>query len=279
MASFITVDRKILKWEWYQDVKVFHLFLYFLLRANWEDGRWKGIEVKRGQLITGRLQLSKDTGLSEMEIRTCRKKLIATGEITVKVTNKYSIITICKYNTYQNKYDQSNQQNNQQNNQQVTNNQPTSNQQVTTNNNSINNNKEEVTSITKDNAALSENLIVPEMFKKFKNQLKDYPAFVENDFKPLFSIAKFLNSQLGLNGNPTLNQSQIVSEWQKICVVISNDNFYRTKTLSTISNQIQEIYQIHKNGTKKNNGGIKSNGGQLASNAIVKSDKSFNTSL
>lgn len=279
MASFITVDRKILKWEWYQDVKVFHLFLYFLLRANWEDGRWKGIEVKRGQLITGRLQLSKDTGLSEMEIRTCRKKLIATGEITVKVTNKYSIITICKYNTYQNKYDQSNQQNNQQNNQQVTSNQPTSNQQVTTNNNSINNNKEEVTSITKDNAALSENLIVPEMFKKFKNQLKDYPAFVENDFKPLFSIAKFLNNQLGLNGNPTLNQSQIVSEWQKICVVISNDNFYRTKTLSTISNQIQEIYQIHKNGTKKHNGGIKSNGGQLASNAIVKSDKPFNTSL
>ncbi len=142
MASFITVDRKILKWEWYQDVKVFHLFLYFLLRANWEDGRWKGIEVKRGQLITGRLQLSKDTGLSEMEIRTCRKKLIATGEITVKITNKYSIITICKYDTYQTKYDQSNQQNNQQVNQQVTNEQPTSNQQVTTNN-TLNNNKEE----------------------------------------------------------------------------------------------------------------------------------------
>jgi len=143
MASFITVDRKILKWEWYQDVKVFHLFLYFLLRANWEDGRWKGIEVKRGQLITGRLKLSKDTGLSEMEIRTCLNKLKTTGEITIKATSKYSIITICKYDTYQSKYDNSNQQNNQQVNQRTTNNQPTINQQITTNNNSINNKEED----------------------------------------------------------------------------------------------------------------------------------------
>lgn len=141
MASFITVDRKILKWEWYQDVKVFHLFLYFLLRANWEDGRWKGIEVKRGQLITGRLKLSKDTGLTENEIRTCQTKLKTTGEITIKSTSKYSIITICKYDTYQNKFDNSNQQINHQSNQPLTNNQPAINQQLTTNN-TLNNNKE-----------------------------------------------------------------------------------------------------------------------------------------
>lgn len=149
MASFITVDRKILKWEWYQDVKVFHLFLYFLLRANWEDGRWKGIEVKRGQLISGRLKLSKDTGLSEMEIRTCINKLKTTNEITTKVTNKYTIITICKYDVYQNRYDQSNQQLNQQANQRTTNEQPTINQQLTTNN-TPNNNKEEDNSHKKE---------------------------------------------------------------------------------------------------------------------------------
>jgi len=140
MASFITVDRKILKWEWYQDVKVFHLFLYFLLRANWEDGRWKGIDVKRGQLITGRLQLSKDTGLSEREIRTCLEKLKTTGEIAIKTTSKYSIVTICKYDVYQNKYDKTDQQNDQQNDQRKTNERPTSDQQTTTNN-TLNNNK------------------------------------------------------------------------------------------------------------------------------------------
>lgn len=141
MAGFITIDRKILKWEWYQDIKVFHLFLYLILRANWEDGRWKGIHVKRGQVITGRLQLSKDTGLSEMEIRTCLKKLKSTNEITVKSTSKNSVITICKYDYYQNKFDATNQHINQQLIQQVTSNQPTSNQQLTINNTS--NNKEE----------------------------------------------------------------------------------------------------------------------------------------
>lgn len=142
MASFITVDRKILKWEWYQDVKVFHLFLYFLLRANWEDGRWKGVEVKRGQLITGRLKLSKDTGLSEREIRTCLTKLKTTNEIAIKTTSKYSIVTVCKYDTYQNKFDKSDQYIDQQNVQRETNERPTRDQQTTTNNNT-NNNKEE----------------------------------------------------------------------------------------------------------------------------------------
>lgn len=142
MASFITVDRKILKWEWYQDIKVFHLFLYMLLRANWEDGRWKGIDVKRGQLITGRLQLNKDTGLSEREIRTCLNKLKTTGEIAIKATSKYSIITICKYDVYQNKYDKSDQQIDQQIDQRETNKRPTNDQQTTTNN-TLNKNKEE----------------------------------------------------------------------------------------------------------------------------------------
>lgn len=143
MASFITVDRKILKWEWYQDVKVFHLFLYFLLRANWEDGRWKGIDVKRGQLITGRLKLSKDTGLSEREIRTCLTKLKTTNEIAIKTTSKYSIITVCKYDVYQNKFDKTDQQIDQQHVQRETNKRPTSDQQTTTNNNSINNKEED----------------------------------------------------------------------------------------------------------------------------------------
>jgi hypothetical protein len=142
MASFITVDRKILKWEWYQDIKVFHLFLYMLLRANWEDGRWKGVDVKRGQLITGRLQLNKDTGLSEREIRTCLNKLKTTGEIAIKTTSKYSVITICKYDVYQNKYDKSDQQIDQQIDQRETNKRPTRDQQTTTNN-TLNNKEEE----------------------------------------------------------------------------------------------------------------------------------------
>lgn len=94
----------------------------------------------------------------------------------------------------------------------------------------------------------NENLLVPEMFNAFKKSLPQYPSFVDKDFKPLFNIAKFIHEQSGLNGDFIKNQSVIVQEWVKMCDTISNDNFYKTKTLSTISNSIQEIYQITKNG-------------------------------
>jgi len=142
MVGHIKIDRKILNWEWYQDLKVFHLFLYLLLKANHKDGNWKGINIKRGDVIIGRLKCSKDTGLTENEIRTCLKKLKLTNEITTKPTNKYTVVTICKYDFYQSNNFTNNQEINQQTEQSATNKSPTNHQQLTTNNNS--NNKEEI---------------------------------------------------------------------------------------------------------------------------------------
>ena len=78
-----------------------HLFIHLLLSANHEDGRWQGVEVKRGQLITGRKALSEATGISEKAIRTTLNKLALTREIRRETASKFSIITICKYNEYQ----------------------------------------------------------------------------------------------------------------------------------------------------------------------------------
>ena len=117
--SFIVINRKILKWHWYDDVNVTRLFIHLLLIANWEDKKWHGILVKRGQVITGRKTLSKETGLSEQQVRTSLDKLISTKEITKSTTNKYTIITVNNYTKYQNY------------NQQATNKQPTNNQQTT----------------------------------------------------------------------------------------------------------------------------------------------------
>lgn len=83
----------------------------------------------RGQLITGRKRISKDTGISERSIRTCIKRLKSTSEVSVKTTNKYSIITLCNYDDYQ----VSTEQNDQQNDQLTANKRPASDQQVTTN--------------------------------------------------------------------------------------------------------------------------------------------------
>jgi predicted transcriptional regulator len=128
MEGWICLHRKFLQWEWAGDANMVALFIYLLLMANTDDGyKWKGIALDRGQLLTGRKELSKKTGLSEQTVRTCLKRLESTNEITIKSTNKYSIITICNYRTYQDKQENNNQQFNRQSNKQPTNNQPTTN--------------------------------------------------------------------------------------------------------------------------------------------------------
>ena len=154
MVGHIKVDRKILDWGWYQDIKVFHFFLYLLLKANHKEGYWKGVKISRGQVVIGREKAALDTGLTENEIRTCVKKLILTNEKTSKSTNKFTIITICKYGHYQDGNYAINQQINQQINQPLTNNSPTINQPLTTNNNGNNDNKDNKVFI---NMAKSEN--------------------------------------------------------------------------------------------------------------------------
>lgn len=114
MVGHIKIDRKILNWEWYSDYKMVHLFIHLLLKANYRDNTWQGIVIKRGQLITGLSKLSGNTGLTVSQTRTCLDKLQTTGEITIKTTNKFSIITICKYDTYQSEKNQNSKQNSKQ---------------------------------------------------------------------------------------------------------------------------------------------------------------------
>jgi len=130
--SWIKLYRKFEEWEWFHISEMVHLFINLLIKANNKDRKWRGILIKRGQLITGRIQLSQDTGISEQSIRTYLERLKSTSEITIKSTNKYSIITILKYDDYQVIPIETNQQINQQTNQQLTSNQPATNQQLTT---------------------------------------------------------------------------------------------------------------------------------------------------
>jgi len=90
-----------MEWEWYTNSDMVHLFIHLLINANHKDGLWNGTEVKRGQFVTGYLSLSRHTGISIRTIRTCIKRLKSTSEITIQTTNKYSIITINKYDSYQ----------------------------------------------------------------------------------------------------------------------------------------------------------------------------------
>ena len=136
--GWIKLHRKLINWEWYCMSEMVHLFLHLILIANHKPKKWQSIEIGRGQLATGRIRLSKETGLSEQTIRTCLRRLKSTNEITIKSTSRFSIITICNYDSYNLGEIESNQLNNQQS----TSNQPAINQQLTTNKNVKNVKKE-----------------------------------------------------------------------------------------------------------------------------------------
>ena len=99
--AWIKLYAKFLKWEWFQNSYMVHLFLYLLLEANYEDKKWMGRTIYRGQLVTSISRLSDATGLSIKQIRTCLDRLQQTGEITKKSTNKWTIITVSNYESYQ----------------------------------------------------------------------------------------------------------------------------------------------------------------------------------
>ena len=100
--GYIKIDRNILKWGWYNNIKTCHLFFHLLIRANYKEGIFMGTKIERGQLATSHGNLGNETGLTVDEIRTALRHLESTGEITVTRKPRYIVITVVKYSEYQN---------------------------------------------------------------------------------------------------------------------------------------------------------------------------------
>ena len=109
-TGWIKLHRKFIDWEWFDKSEMVHIFLFLLLSANHKDGNWHGINIKRGQALTGLIKINSSTGITIQKIRTCLKHLESTNEIIVKSTNKYSMITICNYDSYQDEKQEDNKQ-------------------------------------------------------------------------------------------------------------------------------------------------------------------------
>ena len=137
--GWIKLHRALMDWEWYDDIITRGIFIHCLLRANHTDVNWRGMELKRGQFVTSLKHLADENGVSVQTLRTHLKRLKSTSELTIKSTNKYSIITVCKYASYQSEKSEANKQTNKQTNKQVTSNQHATNNQVTTDKNNNNN--------------------------------------------------------------------------------------------------------------------------------------------
>ena len=161
---YIKLSTDICKWEWFTDGNMLKLWIYLLTNAQqFKETRFKGLVIQRGQVIVGRKKLAKELKMSEQQIRSCINRLKSTNEITTKSTNKYTLITIVKYDKFQTNLTDINQQSNQVLNQRVTNKQPTNNQQTTTSNRD----KREIKKESKESIY---DVVSIESFKDFKDR-------------------------------------------------------------------------------------------------------------
>jgi len=119
-GNFIKLNRSILKWEWYDDINTKAVFLHALLKANYEEGAYRGHKLMPGDVVFGRKKWAEQLGLSERQVRTAIEHLKETGEIsTIKTTNRFTVLRIENWALYQSKDGE------------TTNKRPTSDQQAT----------------------------------------------------------------------------------------------------------------------------------------------------
>jgi biotin operon repressor len=102
----------------------FTLWMWILCNAARKPlkyiARGEQIQLETGELVVGRKKLSTELRISEQSVRTSLEHLKRWGNLTIRSTNRFSIVKVTNWETYQ----ETETQINQQINQEVTSNQP-----------------------------------------------------------------------------------------------------------------------------------------------------------
>lgn len=106
LPGYILLWRQFMETSFFTDSIAVHLAVYLLLEANHKPRNitFNGSEltIYRGQTITGRQKISEALGMNESIVYRKLMLLERTGFCTIKSNNRFSIITICKYEEFQN---------------------------------------------------------------------------------------------------------------------------------------------------------------------------------
>ena len=247
METWVKVYRKLLEWEWHTEPNMVSLFLHLIVLANYEDKRWHGIVIKRGQLATSLISLSDITGISVQSVRTCLKRLEETGEILQKSTNKFRVITICKYDIYQDVTNADQQTTNKQ----LTNNQQTTNKQLTTTKEykEDKNNKKKI--LSKDN--IKEKVCIAPEFEVVFNTWLEYKHERRESYKSPKSVQACYNKLLKLaNGNPLIAglivEQSMANNWAGLFPLKSDNNGLDNKQAKLIADGANAIAALEAEG-------------------------------
>ena len=125
--GYIKLWRKIFDSGIQKEPATFTLWIWILCNVTRQPlkyiARGQQINLEPGELIVGRKRLSEELMISEQSIRTCLEHLKSWGNLTIRSTNRFSILKVINWELYQEQGTHINQQINQE----VTSNQPASN--------------------------------------------------------------------------------------------------------------------------------------------------------
>jgi len=189
-----------------QNHKLWVFWTWCLMKASHKKRKqmvgMQMVDLNPGDFIFGRKAASKELKLSEQTIRTCVQNLKKLQNLTIKVTNKFSIISVVNWGIYQ--VDENNI--NQHINHQVTSNQPTSNQQLTTNKNvSIKECEEEQPPLTPQGENLKPTKIELKNYLIRKIEVEDYQDLKDQiisffEYRMLKPKKQQYQTEKGING-------------------------------------------------------------------------------
>ncbi|GFO60955.1 hypothetical protein GMST_32800 [Geomonas silvestris] len=127
-AGWTKIHRQALENGWLRNHVLWAFWCYCLLKASHKVASvtvgYQRVTLEPGQFVFGRIQAAADLGLTERQARTCLTRLISSGNVSVHSTNKFSIISVINWGTYQKELDDSDQQTDQQTDQEATSNRP-----------------------------------------------------------------------------------------------------------------------------------------------------------
>lgn len=119
MDGWLKLYRSILDSAVFQDAEILKVWIWLLCNVAFEQHDTicygKVIHLKPGQIATGRKKIAQCTDLNENKVYRALTVLKSLGNIEIKATNKYSIITVVNWDKYQDenvKRTSSEQQNN-----------------------------------------------------------------------------------------------------------------------------------------------------------------------
>lgn len=151
--TFIKLHRSILDSAVFSDAEVLRLWIYLLCRASVDDRQiiidGRVVNVKKGQLITGRKKLAEHLNTTESKAYRSLKLLQKLGCVNIEVNNRFSLVTLLNWGKFQDVPRKSEQQNNNRitSDEQQFNNRPTTDEQQT----NTYNNVKELNNVNNDN--------------------------------------------------------------------------------------------------------------------------------